>query len=198
MAATEQATNVVAATRRVAELEAPLDGTYDIDPSHTDAGFVVRHLMVSKVRGSFENVSGTIVIAEDPFESELDVTIETASVATGDEQRDAHLRSPDFLDVEQFPQMTYRSRTVRQAGPERFIVEGDLTVHGVTRPLELDVRFEGGIADPWGNVRAGFSARAEIDRYDFGITSNQALEGGGVLVGRKVTIELEAEAVRRS
>jgi polyisoprenoid-binding protein YceI len=198
MATTQQVSDFVAATRHVSDLEVPLGGTYDIDPSHTNVGFVVRHLMVSKVRGAFGSVHGTIVIGDDPFESVVDVSIDTASVATGDDQRDAHLRSPDFFDVEQFPRLTYRSRSVRHAGEGRFIVEGDLTVRGITRPVELDVRFDGGVADPWGNIRVGFSARGEIDRGDFGLTWNQALEGGGVVVGRKVTIDLEAEAVLRS
>jgi polyisoprenoid-binding protein YceI len=160
-------------------------------------GFSVRHLMVSKTKGRFADVSGTIVIAEDPLASSVEVTIGTASVDTRDETRDGHLRSPDFLDVDAFPSITYRSRSVTPAGPGRWTVEGALTVRDVTRPVPLVVTFEGGARDPWGGERIGFTAHAELDREDFGLTWNQALETGGVLVGKAVKIEIEAEAVRQ-
>jgi len=185
-----------AATRSVDGVEVPIAGSYAIDASHTDVGFVVRHLMLSKTRGRFPAVEGTIVIGEDPLDSHVEVSIETAGVETGDDHRDQHLRSPDFFDADQHPLMTYRSRAVRPTGPGRWIVEGDLTIRDVTRPVELDLSFEGGLTDPWGNVRAGFTASAEINRDEFGLTWNQLLEGGGVLVGRTVSIEIEAELVR--
>jgi polyisoprenoid-binding protein YceI len=190
-----------AATRTVpaghGEAEIPNPGTYDLDPSHTHVGFVARHLMVSKTRGSFPAVTGSIVIAEDPLASHVDVSIETAGVETGDERRDAHLRSGDFFAVDEHPVMTYRSTAVSEAGPGHWTVEGYLTVRGVTRPVLLDVTFEGAVQDPWGGVRIGFAATGEIDREDFGLTWNQALEGGGFLVGKKVILEIEAEAVRQ-
>jgi polyisoprenoid-binding protein YceI len=179
------------------DVEVPLPGTYDLDASHTHVGFVARHLMVSKTRGSFPAVSGTIVIGDDHLASRVDVTIETASVETGDERRDAHLRSGDFFAADEHPVMTYRSTAVHEAGPGRWAVEGDLTVRDVTRPVLLDVTFEGAVQDPWGATRIGFTATGEIDREQFGLTWNQALEGGGFLVGKLVTLDIEAEAVRQ-
>jgi polyisoprenoid-binding protein YceI len=185
-----------AATRSVDGVEVPIAGTYEIDASHTDVGFVVRHLMLSKTRGRFPGVTGTIVIGDDPLDSSVEVSIETAGVDTGDDRRDEHLRSPDFFHVEQHPVMTYRSRAVRPTGPGRWTVEGDLSIRDVTRHVDLDLAFEGGLTDPWGNVRAGFTASAQVERDDFGLGWNQLLEGGGVLVGRTVSIEIEAELVR--
>ena len=182
-------------TRTVDGYELPNAGTYALDASHSEVGFSVRHLMVSKVKGRFSDVSGTITIAEDPLASSVEVAIGTASIDTRDEQRDAHLRSPDFFDVEQYPNMTYRSTKVTPAGKGRWLVEGDLSLHGVTRNVPLEVSFEGAASDPWGGLRAGFSARAELDREDFGLGWNQVLETGGVVVGKKVNIEIEAEAV---
>ena len=178
--------------------ELPVAGTYALDASHSEVGFAARHLMVSKVRGRFSDVAGTIEIAENPLESSVSVTIETTSIDTRDEQRDGHLRSDDFFGVESYPTITYVSRSVRPAGKGRYAVEGDLTIKGVSQPVPLDLTFEGGATDPWGGVRIGFAARAEIDREAFGLTWNQALETGGVLVGKKIAIEIEAEAVRQS
>jgi polyisoprenoid-binding protein YceI len=186
---------VTSPVRSVESVEVPVAGTYAIDPSHTHVGFSVRHLMVSKVKGSFSGVSGTINIADDPLQSSVEVSVDMASIDTRDEQRDAHLRSPDFFDVENFPTMTYASTAVRADGGNRWLVDGELTIHGVTRSVPLEVTFEGAGADPWGGLRAGFSARAEIDREDFGLTWNQVLETGGIAVGKKVTIDLEVEAV---
>ena len=173
----------------------PLAGTYEIDPSHTNVGFVARHLMVSKTRGTFPSVSGSITIGQNPVESSVDVSIDAAGVETGDERRDNHLRSPDFFDVEQFPTISYRSTRVTPSSEGHFDVDGELTVRGVTRPVPLRVTFEGAVTDPWGSVRSGFAAVAEVDREAFGLTWNQVLEGGGVLVGKKIVIEIEAEAV---
>ena len=184
-------------TRTVDGQERPPAGAYDLDMSHSTVGFFVKHLMVAKTRGRFGQFHGTVVIADDPLESSVEVEIDMASVDTRDEGRDDHLRSSDFFDVEQYPTMTYRSTAVTPAGSGTWAVDGDLTAHGVTHPVRLLVDFEGGVTDPWGNSRAGFSATAELDREAFGITFNQVLEGGGVMVGKKVTIEIEAEAVRQ-
>jgi len=186
------------AVRVVEGEEVPAAGSYALDPSHSQVGFAVRHVMVSKTRGRFSDFAGTVEISENPLESSVAVTIQTASIDTRDEQRDGHLRSGDFFDAEAWPTMTYESRSVRKVGEGRYIVDGDLTIKGVTKPVPLELTFEGGAADPWGGVRIGFSAKAELDREAFGLTWNQALETGGVLVGKKVSIEIEAEAVRQS
>jgi polyisoprenoid-binding protein YceI len=185
-------------SRTVDGVELPAAGTYAIDPGHSEVGFSVRHMMVSKVRGRFSDVAGAVVVADDPLASSVEVTIGTASIDTRDEKRDAHLRSGDFFDVERYPTMTYRSVKVVPAGPDRWLVEGHLTLNGVTRPVPLSVSFEGVAVDPWGGVRAGFSARGEVDREDFGLNWNQALEAGGVILGKKVSIEIEVEAVRQA
>jgi polyisoprenoid-binding protein YceI len=186
------------AVRLVEGEELPAAGTYALDASHSQVGFAVRHVMVSKTRGRFSDFAGTVEIGENPLESSVAVTIQTASIDTRDEQRDGHLRSGDFFDAEAFPTMTYESRSVRQVGEGRYIVDGDLTIKDVTKPVPLELTFEGGAADPWGGTRIGFSAKAELDREAFGLTWNQALETGGVLVGKKVSIEIEAEAVRQA
>jgi polyisoprenoid-binding protein YceI len=168
-------------------------GTWTIDPSHSEVSFSVRHLMVSKVRGAFARFGGAVTTAEHPSLTSVEATIEMDSVDTRDERRDAHLRSGDFFDVERYPLMTYRSTAVR---PDRdgYVVEGQLTLHGVTRPVELKVELNGVSADPWGGTRAGFSATTEINRRDFGIDISMPLEGGGVVVGDKVGVSLEIEA----
>lgn len=187
------------AIRIVGTQELPAVGTYALDASHSQVGFSVRHLMVSKTKGRFSDFAGTVHIAENPLESSVSVTIQANSVDTRDEQRDAHLRSGDFFDVESWPTLTYESprRSVRQVGARRYVLEGDLTVKGVTQPVPLELTFEGGAVDPWGGVRLGFSAKAELDREAFGLTWNAALETGGVVVGKKVTIEIEAEAIKQ-
>jgi polyisoprenoid-binding protein YceI len=184
-------------TRNFNGLDIPEAGSFVIDTSHSAAQFSVRHLMVAKTKGRFTDFSGTIDIAENPLESSVEVTIQAGSIATGDDQRDGHLRSPDFFDIEQFPTLTYKSRSVRHVKGSSFVVEGDLTVRGVTKPVSLDLDYEGTVGDPWGGVRAVFSAKTKINREDFGLTWNQALETGGVLVGKDVTIDLEVEAVRQ-
>jgi len=186
------------AVRIVDGEELPAAGNYALDASHSQVGFAVRHLMVSKTRGRFSDFAGTVEIGENPLASSVSVTVQTASVDTRDEQRDGHLRSGDFFDVEAWPTMTYQSRSVREVGKDRYIVDGDLTIKGVTQPVPLELTFEGGATDPWGGVRIGFSAKAELDREAFGLTWNQALETGGVVVGKKVTIEIEAEAIRQA
>jgi polyisoprenoid-binding protein YceI len=185
-------------TRTVSGVQIPEAGRYDLDASHSEVGFVARHLMVAKVRGRFADVTGTVVVADDPSDSSVEVSIATASIDTRDEQRDGHLRSPDFFDVDTYPTMTYRSTAVRHVKNDRWQVDGELSLHGVTRPVPLEVTFEGGAQDPWGNTRAVFSARGELDREQFGLTWNQQLETGGVLVSKKIVIEIEAEAVRQA
>lgn len=190
-------TNLAELTRTVDEVALPTPGTFQIDPAHAHVGFSVRHMM-AKVRGSFSSFSGSVTVAENPLESSVEVSVDVASVDTRDEQRDAHLRSPEFFDVDEHPTMTYRSTGLTPKGEGRYRVDGDLTIKGVTRPLALDLTFEGTGIDPWGNQRLGFSATAEVDREQFGLTWNQPLETGGLLVGKKVAIEIEAEGVRQS
>lgn len=190
-------TTAIAPVRTVDGIEVPAAGTFQLDASHSHVGFSVRHVMVSRTKGRFAEVDGTVVIGEDPLDSSVEVTIQAASIDTRDETRDGHLRSPDFLDVEVFPTLAYRSTKVSPAGKGRWTVEGELTVKDVTRPVPLEVTFEGGAKDPWGGERIGFTASAELDREAFGLTWNQALETGGVLVGKTVKLEIEAEAVRQ-
>jgi polyisoprenoid-binding protein YceI len=169
-------------------------GTWAIDPMHSEVGFSVRHLMVSKVRGKFNKFSGQIVTGEDLPSSSVTAEIELASIETGAEPRDAHLRSPDFFDIENYPLMTYRSTGIRADG-DGYIVDGELTLKGVTRSVPLKLEVNGFGPDPYGGTRAGFSATAEINRQDFGVNWNAAIEGGGVVVSDKVAIHLEIEAV---
>jgi polyisoprenoid-binding protein YceI len=197
-AETEETAMTATITRTVDGTELPEAGTYPLDASHTHVGFVVRHLMVSKVKGRFTDVTGTVTIAPEPTDSHVEVEVQLASIETGDQQRDGHLRGADFFDVEQHPTMTFRSTSVRHVRGDQWLVTGDLTLAGVTKPLTLDVTFEGGAQDPWGGTRLGFSAKGEVNREDFGLSWNQALETGGVLVGKKATIEIDAEAIRQS
>jgi polyisoprenoid-binding protein YceI len=184
-----------AATREVDGRTVPAAGRYSIDAAHTTVGFVARHLMVAKVRGQFPVSSGSLVVGENPLDSSLEVEMDVAAVATGEEQRDAHLRSADFFDVERFPTMRYVASSVRPSGRD-WVVEGELTIRDESRPVELQLEFLGAVKDPWGGERLAFSASAEIDREQFGLTWNVALEAGGVLVGKIIKIEIEAELVR--
>jgi polyisoprenoid-binding protein YceI len=186
------------AIRTFEGFELPAPGDWQIDPVHTSVEFVARHLMVSKVRGRFTGLEGTIHVAGTPAESWVAVEIDPASVESGDEQRDAHLRSPDFFDVERYPEIRFRSTRLEGESPGHFLVHGDLTVRGVTRPVTLDVEYAGVKPDPWGGLRAGFSATTEVDREDFGLTWNVALETGGVLVGKKARLEFEIEAIKQA
>jgi polyisoprenoid-binding protein YceI len=169
-------------------------GTWVVDPTHSNVGFTVRHLMVSKVRGQFAKFDGTITIAENPVESSVEATIDLNSIETRDPQRDAHLRSADFFEVEKYPTMTYRSTSVRPDGGD-FIVDGELSLHGVTREVSLRLEFNGVNTDPWGGLRSGFFAETEINRNDFGVDISMPLDGGGVVVGEKVKIQIDIEAV---
>jgi polyisoprenoid-binding protein YceI len=184
-------------TRTIDGAEVPVAGTYVLDVAHSSIGFSVRHLMVSKTKGRFDDFAGTVTIADDPLDSSVAVEIQVASVDTRDETRDEHLRSPDFFDAEAFPTITYRSTSVTPAGRGTWTVEGELSVRGVSHAVPLTVSFEGGARDPWGGARVGFTAHAELDREAFGLTWNQALETGGVLVGKQVKIDIEAEAIQQ-
>jgi polyisoprenoid-binding protein YceI len=173
-------------------------GTWDVDRDHSNVEFVARHLL-SRVRGRFSDFSGVITVAPEATLSKVEVEIDAASIDTHQPDRDAHLRSPDFLDAEQFPKLAFASTSVRERSePGRYEVDGDLTIRGVTKPVTLDVEFLGWSDDPWGGKRAGFSAATEIDRHDFGANWNLVVETGGVVVGKKVQIELEVEAILRS
>ena len=168
---------------------------FTIDPVHTSVGFVVRHLMIAKVRGHFKSVAGTIAIpAGSDVPTAVEVTIDGSSIDTREPQRDDHLRSPDFLDAAKYPTLTFRSTSIAGT-PDAFQVHGDLTIHGTTRPVVLAATFEGRTTDPWGNLRAGYEAHTTISRKDFGLTWNQVLEAGGVAVGDEVRIELSVEAI---
>ncbi len=172
---------------------------WNIDTSHSAIHFSVRHMVVSKTRGRFTKFSGQIAFdPDDPAKSSVQVTIEPASLDTADAQRDAHLRSADFFDVDKYPQAAFKSTKVIDLGGDKYQVEGDLTIRGVTRPVVLEAVFEGSAKDPWGGERAGFAAVTSLDRSDFGLTWNKALETGGVLVGDKVELTLEVEAVKQA
>jgi polyisoprenoid-binding protein YceI len=187
----------IQADRVIEGIALPEPGDWELDPVHTSVEFVARHLMVSKVRGRFTNASGTIHIADDPAASWVEVEVDTASVESGDEKRDEHLRSPDFFDVERYPKITFRSTRLEGESPGHFLLHGDLTVHGVTRPVTLEAEYHGWTPSPIGDRRAGFSATTEVDREDFGLTWNVAVEAGGVLVGKKARLEFEIEAVKQ-
>ncbi|MBX3284728.1 MAG: YceI family protein [Acidimicrobiales bacterium] len=169
-------------------------GTWTIDKSHSEIGFSVRHLMVSKVKGNFETFEGTVTIADDPLQSSVQVEVDLSSINTRDEGRDGHLRSADFFEVETHPTMTFASTKVEPAG-SNYKVTGDLTIKGTTKPVVLDLEFNGVHPDPWGGTRSGFSATAEISRKEFGVDFEIPMDGGGVVVGDKISISLEVEAV---
>jgi polyisoprenoid-binding protein YceI len=187
-------TTTIELTREVDGHSVPAAGSWSVDQAHSTVEFVARHLMVTKVRGRFSDYDAAITIAERPEDSKVDVTINAASITTGDPGRDGHLVSADFLDIENYPTITFASTAVRATGSSTWNVDGDLTVHGVTNPATLTVEFGGVATDPWDNTKAFFTASTEFDRERFGLTWNQPLAGGGVLVGRKVRVELEIQA----
>ncbi len=170
-------------------------GTWNIDPSHSSVGFIARHLMISKVRGTFDSFSGTIDVADDLGASSVNVSIDLASISTGDAARDGHLKSADFFNVEGGTSMTFRSTSITANGTSGTMT-GDLTIRGITKPVTLAVEFDGVAVDPWNNNKAGFSATGEINRKDWGIEWNAPLEAGGVLVGDKVKLQLDIQAVK--
>jgi polyisoprenoid-binding protein YceI len=182
-------------SRTVDGVEYPAVGTYALDVSHTNLGFTVRHMAVSKVRGSFPKFEGTLEIAEKPEDSKVSVTIDAVSVDTRDENRDNHLRTNDFFDVENHPTWTFVSTAIKPVNATEWEVEGDLTIRGTTKPVTLDTTLEGVVKDPYGNHRVGFSAKTTINREDFGVAFGAVMEAGGLVVAKKVDIEIEAEAV---
>ncbi len=189
------ATQAEVTSRVIDGIEYPPAGTYVLDTAHTRLGFAVRHMAVSKVRGGLNTFEGTLVIGEDPLDSTVEVAIDATSVDTRDEARDNHLRSNDFFDVENHPKWTFVSTAIRPTGDDQWEVDGDLTIRGVTRPVTLHTVFEGVVRDPYGNLRLGFTATTSIDRNEFGVAFNAVMEAGGVVVAKKVDIEIEAEAV---
>ena len=170
---------------------------WTIDPAHTGVEFAVRHLMISSVKGRFTSVAGTVTTGDDLTTAEVDITIDAASIDTREPQRDAHLRSADFLEVEKFPTLTFKSRAVERVGGDEYKLVGDLTIHGVTRQVALDVTSFGTLLDPWGNEKAGFNASTKIKRSDYGLVWNVALEAGGVVVGDEVKISIETELTKQ-
>ncbi len=178
------------------DLAKELEGTWEIDPAHSSVELSVRHMMVSKVKGRFTRFNGTIVIGAEPEASSVRVSIDPASIDTHEPTRDGHLRSPDFLDVERYPTIDFASTGLRPLG-DRGELTGDLTVHGVTRPVSLELEYNGTGPDPYGGTRVGFTAATQLNRKDFGLQWNAALEGGGVVVGDTVKVTIEIEAVKQ-
>ena len=178
-------------------LDGLVPGTWDVDPTHSSVAFTARHAMVTKVRGSFTEFSGAITVADNPLVSSVRAEVDLASLNSGNADRDAHVKAADFLDVEQFPTMTFQSTSIRESA-DGYVVTGDLTVHGVTRPVDLELEVNGVVADPFGFTRAGFTAKGRINRRDFGLGFNVPLDAGGVLVSEKIGIELEIAATLRT
>ena len=179
----------------MSDLSALTPGTWTVDAGHSNVAFSVRHLMVAKVRGRFTDFAGTITVAEDALQSKVDAVVKMASVNTDDEGRDGHLRSDDFFSTDQFPEMTLATTAISAKGSD-YVLHANLTIKGVTRPVDFALEFDGVATDPWGNTKAGFTAEAEINRKEWGLEWNVALEAGGVLVGEKVKITLEIEALK--
>lgn len=174
-----------------------LTGTYTIDPSHSQIGFGARHAMVTKVRGQFNEFTGTgFFNAENPAASTIEVTIQAKSINTNNVDRDAHLRSNDFFSMDEFPLITFASTAFSKADAETYSVTGDLTIKGITKSITIDLDYTGAAVDPYGNQRMGFEGKTTINRKDWGVNWNAALEAGGVLVGEKITLEFEISAIR--
>jgi polyisoprenoid-binding protein YceI len=178
----------------IAEIPGYKVGNWVIDPAHSEVSFSIRHIMISKVRGTFQKFEATFVTAENPLESSVTAKAEVASVDTNDPNRDAHLRTNDFFEAEKFPYIEFVSTGVRQHGDD-YLVDGDLTIRGVTKPVTFDFEFGGFGSDPYGNYKAGATAKTTVNREDFGLLYNAALESGGFLLGDKVTITIEIQAV---
>lgn len=183
-------------TAAITQPNATSTSTWTVDPTHVEVGFAVRHLMISTVRGRFGRVAGTVTLDEKhPANSKVDIEVDIASIDTRQEQRDAHLRSADFFDAEKFPTMHFVGRKIEGDITGDFAITGDLTIRGTTRPITLEVTAEGRGRDPWGNDRAGFSAKGKFHRSEFGLTWNQMLEAGGVAVGDEVKISIDLELI---
>ena len=181
-------------TTTVPTIPGYLTGTWQIDPTHSDVSFSVRHMMVSKVKGRFGTFSGTLVTAENPLNSTVTAEIDASSIDTNQAQRDNHIRSADFFEVEKYPTITFTSTSIEPNGDD-FLMRGDLTIKGNTRPVALKLELNGIGPDAFGGTRAGFTATTEISRKDFGVDIDMPMDGGGVVVGDKITITLEIEAV---
>jgi polyisoprenoid-binding protein YceI len=181
----------------MSDLSTLTPGTYTVDPSHSSVGFVARHLMITKVRGRFTSFSGTAEIGANPLNSTLTASVDLSSVDTGDAGRDGHLKSEDFFSVEHHPEMTFVSTGIKEDGDD-YRLFGDLTIKGVTHQVDFDLEFEGVETDPWGNTKAGFTAETDINRKDWGLEWNVALETGGVLVSDKVKIQLDIQLVKNA
>lgn len=174
-------------------------GTWTIDPTHTRLGFTARHAMVTKVRGAFTEFEGSLTLdGANVDNSAIALTAQMVSIDTGNADRDGHVKSADFFDVENYPTMTFASTSVKQTDDDEFILAGDLTIKGVSRQVEIKVELDGIVTDPWGNTRAGFEGEAEISRKDFGLTWNVPLDGGGVLVSDKIKIQLDVSATKNA
>ncbi len=184
------------ATRHLDGVEVPAAGTWAIDTGHTEAAFIGRHFLLTKVRGRFANIEGTITIGDDPNASSVEVAIDMTSVQSGDQARDDHLRSADFFDVEQFPSARFSTTSVTWTGTHGEM-QGDLTIRDVTRSVTLTVEYLGHVVDPWDNDRAVFSASGRLDREDWGLTWNMPLANGGLVVSKKIELELNIEAIRQ-
>lgn len=173
----------------------PTPGTWAFDPTHTRIAVIARHMMVTKVYGTFNGFNGTITIGDSPETSSVEFTIEAASIDSGVADRDGHLRSADFLDVDAFPTITFQSTSVARTGDD-YALNGDLTIKGITKPVTLELEYEGLATDPYGNQKAAFSAKTKVDREEWGLAWNVAIESGGWLVSKKLTVEVDAQAVR--
>lgn len=190
-------TALLALTVATGSLATARAADYAIDPAHSSVGFQIKHLAIAKVNGTFSGFEGTIAFEEGkPGAWSVKATIPTASVDTGNKDRDDHLRSPDFFDAAAYPTMTFTSTAVTMTSATEGQLQGELTLHGVTRPVTLDLEFNGAVTDPWGNEKIGFSASGEIDRKDWGLTFNKTLDNGGLMIGDTVKINLEIEAAR--
>ena len=183
-------------TRVVDGAVLPSAGTWEIDPGHADVSFTGRHFMVTKVRGRFTDVAGTVTVAEDPLASSVTATLQAASINTKEAQRDGHLKSADFFDVEKYPTITFKSKRVEQVDGQHVRLVGDLTIKDVTKAVAQNVEYAGQAKSPWGTVNAGFTAQTKISRKEWGLTWNMFLEAGGLLVSKEIRIEIEVELVR--
>lgn len=170
-------------------------GVWNVDPVHSSVGFVARHLMVTKVRGRFSAFTGTVTVADDPLQSKVEASVDIASIDTRDETRDGHLKSGDFFDAEMYPTMTLVSTGIDKDGSD-YVLHADLTIRGITKNVDFELEFEGVSGDPWGGTRAGFTAETDINRKDWGLEWNVVLETGGVMLGEKVKIQLDVQAVK--
>lgn len=184
------------AVRTIDDVELPAAGTWIVDPGHADVSFVGRHFGLTKVRGRFTRVEGTLEMTDDPADARLDVTIDMTSVESGDQARDDHLRSEDFFDVEHHPTARFTATSIDRTGA-RGVVHGDLTIRDVTHPVALEVEYLGHAHDPWGNERASFTAAATINRHDWDLTWNMVLEAGGLIVSKEIRLEIDVELIRQ-